>query len=191
MNCLSAVPQVAFSAASSADALGADEDFTKSFDASAASARLSALRKSKAAYEAMLLKVVGETGNALVQEVDVAVKRVKGQINRAAMLQLLRSSAITHPARGKDMRKSLQSIYDALVKLGREHVREEVWNQAAEILGLDAGHGNAAADEARQFPGKLGAKPKRAKVVNLDADSAEPDSAEPAAKKQRSRGRQG
>jgi hypothetical protein len=191
----SAFPQVAFSnssSASSSDDLGTDDDFMKSFDPKAASARLIALRKSKAAYEAMLLTLVGDTSSSLLQEVDIAVKRAKGQINRAAMLQLLSSSAIAHPARGKVMRKSLKSIYDALIKLGREHVGEEILNRAAEILGIDDGKDNAAEDEtqlAQPTPAKV--EPEKKKKLAGKRSSAGHTVAEPAPKKPTTGRRQG
>jgi hypothetical protein len=191
----SAFPQVAFSnssSASSSDDLGTDDDFMKSFDPKAASARLIAMRKSKAAYEAMLLTLVGDTSSSLLQEVDIAVKRAKGQINRAAMLQLLSSSAIAHPARGKVMRKSLKSIYDALIKLGREHVGEEILNRAAEILGIDDGKDNAAEDEtqlAQPTPAKV--EPEKKKKLAGKRSSEGHTVAEPAPKKPTTGRRQG
>ena len=185
----SAFPQVVFSPSASSssvpsDDLGTDDDFQKSFDPKAASARLTALRMSKAAYEAILLKLVGDTSSAFLQEVDIAMQRAKGQINRAAMLQLLSSSAITHPARGKDMRKSLKSIYGALIKLGREHVGEEILNRAAEILGIDDGKDNAAEDEAqqaKQTPTKV--EPAQKKKMTGKRAAAGHTGAEPVSKK--------
>ncbi len=185
----SAFPQVVFSPSASSssvpsDDLGTDDDFQKSFDPKAASARLTALRMSKAAYEAILLKLVGDTSSAFLQEVDIAMQRAKGQINRAAMLQLLSSSAITHPARGKDMRKSLKSIYGALIKLGREHVGEEILNRAAEILGIDDGKDNAAEDEAqqaKQTPAKV--EPAQKKKMTGKRAAAGHTGAEPVSKK--------
>ena len=100
---------------------GTGDGFMKSFDPNAASARLIALRKSKAAsLSGHAPEVGGGDEQRTLAEGRHCGAEGHEHINRAAMLELLSSIAITHLARCTDMRKSLEfeGVYDPLIKLG-------------------------------------------------------------------------
>ena len=118
---------------------GLDEEFAKFCAAAKVSGRLGHIKKSDAKLRSVLTELsLAIEDNKHLKSAAEAMSKARGQINRAALLQLLGRPAIGHCTRGKDLRISMAKIWVAS-KAGNltMYMRSEMIEQVEEILKLD------------------------------------------------------
>ena len=118
---------------------GSDEDFAKFVSVAKVSDRLRLVKKSDTKLRSVLTELsLPIEDNKHLKSVAEAISKARGQINRAALLQLIGRPAIGHRLRGKDLRISMAKIWEAS-KAGNltMYLRPDMIGQVEELLRLD------------------------------------------------------
>ena len=122
------------------DIVGKDVDFKASFDSQRAHTALTSTKKTVDALEKILKELAMDlVGNAVMSDVKPVMLQAKGQINRAAVVQLLSNGGLTHPKRGKSLRGSLGQIITVVKNLKLEsYFPVDTLQRAEAVLKMDS-----------------------------------------------------
>ena len=162
---------VSFSAGSDKELLGSDADFMKGINTDKLhKAMLKAAADREELIECRADLNDPRDGVDILHESEKLVCKAKGQINRAAIIQLVGRPTIEHKAKGKELRAQLLKVIKTVDRLNlQDHVGKSLLAQAR-ILTEDK-HANLTEEGAEATPDTQGAGAVKRQRATEDSES--------------------